>query len=83
MVVAYFATRITHTDYISAGDVSRCFSAHAAMCAFGIHKLRQHTAEILLLGRHAEHHALGAHVPVESLNICESDNVAIRQGHVE
>jgi hypothetical protein len=37
------------------------------MCALRIHKLRQHTAEILLLGRHAEHNTFGAHVSVESL----------------
>ena len=51
------------------GGVLRRLSAHAAMCALGIDKLRQHPAEILLLGRHAEHNALGAHVPVRSLDI--------------
>src|SRR5215469_8743630 len=43
--------------------------AHAAMCAFGIDKLRQHPAEILLLRRHAEQNTLGSHVPVKSLDI--------------
>src|SRR5438046_10117925 len=43
------------------------------MCAFGIDELRQHPAEVLLLWRHAEEHALGAHVPVESLDIGDSE----------
>jgi hypothetical protein len=47
----------------------RCLSAHAAMCALGIEKLRQHPTEILLLRRHAEQNALGAHVPVKSLHV--------------
>jgi hypothetical protein len=38
------------------------------MCAFGIDELREHPAEILLLGRHAEKHAFCAHVPVENLD---------------
>src|SRR5438552_16121270 len=42
------------------------------MCAFGIDELRQHPAEVLLLWRHAEQHALGAHVQVESLDIVNS-----------
>ena len=51
----------------------RRLRAHAAMCAFGIYELRQNPAEILLLGRHAEQNALGAHVPVESLHIGYSE----------
>src|SRR5204862_7486264 len=51
----------------------RRLCAHAAMCAFGIDELRQHPAEVLLLWRHAEEHALDAHVPVESLDIGDSE----------
>lgn len=40
-----------------------------AMCTFRIDELRQHSAEILLLGWHAEENALGAHIPVESFDI--------------
>src|SRR5271167_2091577 len=43
------------------------------MCTFGIDELRQHTAEILLLWRHAEEHAFRAHVPVESLHVGDSE----------
>jgi hypothetical protein len=39
------------------------------MSAFGIDKLSQHTAEILLLGRHAEQHALGGHFLVKGFDI--------------
>jgi hypothetical protein len=50
----------------------RRLSAHAAMCALGIDKLRQHPSEILLLWRHGEQNALGGHVLVESLDIGNS-----------
>ena len=43
------------------------------MCALGIDKLRQHPAEILLLGRHAKQNTLGAHVAVETLDIGDSE----------
>src|SRR5579862_8608976 len=43
------------------------------MCAFGINELRQHTAEILLLGCHAKQHDLGAHVSIESLDISDGE----------
>jgi hypothetical protein len=43
------------------------------MFAFGIDELRQHPAEILLLQRHAEQNALGAHVSVKSLDIGDSE----------
>ena len=43
------------------------------MCTFGIDELRQHPTEILLLWRHAEEHALGAHLAVESLDIGNSE----------
>jgi hypothetical protein len=43
------------------------------MCAFGINELCQHPTKILLLRRHAEQHALGAHVAVESLHIGDSE----------
>jgi len=39
------------------------------MCAFGIEKFRQNFTEILFLGWHAKEHGLGAHIPVESLDI--------------
>jgi hypothetical protein len=42
------------------------------MCALRIDKLRQNPAKILLLWRHGEHNALGAHVPVECLDIGNS-----------
>ena len=45
MAVVYFAARLTHTDYISAGKVLNCLRAHAAMCALGIVKLQQHPAD--------------------------------------
>ena len=51
----------------------RRLSANTAMCPFRIDKLRKNAAEILLLGRHGEQHALGAHVPVESLDIGNSE----------
>lgn len=54
------------------GKSLRHLHAHAAMCSLGIDKLRQHTAEILLLGKHAEQNALGAHIPIESLDIGDS-----------
>src|ERR1700747_178148 len=43
------------------------------MCAFGIDKLCQHPAQILLLWRHGEKHAFRAHVPVKSLDIDNSE----------
>src|ERR1700740_2326703 len=43
------------------------------MCTLRIHKLRQHPTEILLLWRHGEQNALGAHVPVERLDICDRE----------
>jgi len=43
--------------------------ANAEMCPLGIYKLRQNAAEILLLGRHGEQHALGAHVSVKRFDI--------------
>src|SRR5580693_8406562 len=43
------------------------------MCALGIDELRQHPAEILLLWRHAEQNTLGAHVPVESFYVGDSE----------
>jgi hypothetical protein len=43
--------------------------SHVAACALGIDELRERSAAILLLGRHAEQNALCAHVPVESLDI--------------
>jgi len=39
------------------------------MSALGIYELSKHPAEIRILGRHAEQNALGAHLPVESLDI--------------
>ena len=39
------------------------------MCPFGIDKLRQYPAEILLLRSHGEHNTFGAHVPVKSLHL--------------
>ena len=47
----------------------RRFRADAAMCALRINELGKHPAEILLLWRHAEEHARGAHVPVEGLHV--------------
>ena len=57
-----------------AGCLLPSVRAHAAVRAFGIDKLRQNSPKILVLGRHAEQHALGAHIPVESLDIrdCEA-----------
>src|ERR1700747_1509487 len=52
----------------------RRLRAHAAMCALGIDKLRQHPAKILLLWRHGEQNALGAHVSVKSLDIGDSES---------
>jgi hypothetical protein len=49
--------------------VLRRLRADAAMCSFGIDELRQHPDEVLLFGRHAEEHALGAQVPVETLHV--------------
>ena len=46
---------------------------HAAMCALGIYELRQHAAEILLFGSHAEQNTLSTHLPVESLDIGDSE----------
>jgi hypothetical protein len=43
------------------------------MCAFGIDKLRQHPAEILLFWRHAEEHAFRAHVAVENLHVGDGE----------
>ncbi|HZW96384.1 MAG TPA: hypothetical protein VFF64_25795 [Candidatus Eremiobacteraceae bacterium] len=43
------------------------------MCAFGVDELGKHSTEILRLGRHAEQHALAAHVPVERLDIGNSE----------
>src|SRR5215472_11567240 len=51
----------------------RRFRAHAAMCAFRIDKLCEHPTEVLLLGRHAEQYALGAHIPIERLDISDSE----------
>src|ERR671931_1492342 len=51
----------------------RCLRAHAAMCAFGTDKLRQHPAEILLLRRHAEEDAFRGHLTVERLDIGDSE----------
>jgi len=53
--------------------VLRRLRTHAAMCSLGIDKLRQHPAAILLLRRHAEQNALRAHVPVESLDVRDSE----------
>src|SRR5580704_17720199 len=39
------------------------------MCALRINELGQHSSEILLLGRHAEHYASCAHIAVESLHV--------------
>src|SRR5215813_838518 len=65
--------RGSRTQINQRWGVSPRLSAHAAMCAFGIDKLRQHAAEILLLGGHAEHNTFGAHVSVESLDIGDSE----------
>ena len=73
MAVVYLAARLTHTDYIRAGNVLRRLRAHAAVCALGIDKLRQHAAKILFLRRHAEQNPFGAHVPVESLDIRDGE----------
>src|SRR4029077_4207931 len=73
MAVAYLAARLTQTGYIRAAEVLRCLSSHAAVCAFGIYELCQHPTKILLLRWHAEQHALGAHVAVESLHIGDSE----------
>jgi hypothetical protein len=51
----------------------RCLRAHTAMCALRIDKLRQHPAEILLLGRHAEQNTFSSHVPVENLDIGDGE----------
>src|SRR5580704_14036930 len=42
------------------------------MCALRINELGQHSSEILLLRRHAEHYASCAHVAVESLHVSNS-----------
>ena len=44
------------------------------MCALGIHELRQHPAEVLLLGRHAEQNTLGGHISVKGLYIGDSES---------
>src|SRR5207249_4288189 len=54
----------------------------AAMCAFGIYKLGQHSPEILLVGRHAEDHTLDAHIAVESLDIGDSETQLDSSGWV-
>ncbi len=46
-------------DPLVAASLLSRLSSHAAMCALGIDELRQHPAEILLLLRRAEEHALG------------------------
>src|SRR5580704_13363577 len=43
------------------------------MCSFGIDELSQQPAEILLLWRNGEEHALRAHVSVEGLHVCDSE----------
>jgi len=43
------------------------------MRTLGIDKLRQHATEILLLRRHAEQDTFGAHIPVKSLDISDSE----------
>src|SRR5690242_12339159 len=51
----------------------RRLRTHAAMRTFRIDKLCQYAAEVLLLGRHGEQHALGVHVSVKSLNVGDSE----------
>jgi hypothetical protein len=41
---------LTHADYIRAAGVLCHLCANAAICAFGIDKLRQNIVESLLLG---------------------------------
>lgn len=43
--------------------------SHAAVCAFGVDELRQHSAEILLLGQHTELHTFRVHLAIEGLDI--------------
>ena len=78
--VGCVATRAAHGAQENCDelrDLPRCclhrLCTYAAMCAFGIDELRQHPAEVLLLGWHAEQDSFGAHVPVKSLDIgdCE------------
>lgn len=49
MAVVYLASRLTHTIYISAGEVLGRLRAHAAMCALRIDELCQYATEVLLL----------------------------------
>src|SRR5207249_10872488 len=61
------------SDEATIAALLRRLRAYAAMCAFGIYKLGQHSPEILLVGRHAEDHTLDAHIAVESLDIGDSE----------